>query len=102
MIIAVFRSRVAKEHGGEFERRYAEMSALVEAIPGYGSHESFSSANCEIVLIEKFLTRGTFDAWDKHPEHKKAKMLGKDYIFDSFDVKVGEVFERHTKPEVRV
>ena len=30
MIIAVFRSRVAKEHGGEFERRYAEMSALVE------------------------------------------------------------------------
>lgn len=33
MIIAVFRSRVAKEHGGEFERRYAEMSALVEAIP---------------------------------------------------------------------
>lgn len=45
MIIAVFRSRVAKEHGGEFERRYAEMSALVEAIPGYGSHERFSSPN---------------------------------------------------------
>ena len=102
MIIAVFRSRVAKEHGGEFERRYAEMSALVEAIPGYRSHESFSSANGENVLIVEFLTREAFDAWDKHPEHKKAKMLGKDYIFDSFDVKVGEVFERHTKPEVRV
>ena len=43
MIIAVFRSRVAKEHGGEFERRYAEMSRLSEAIPGYGSHERFSS-----------------------------------------------------------
>ena len=51
MIIAVFRSRVAKEHGGEFERRYAEMSALVEAIPGYGSHERFSSPNGEDVLI---------------------------------------------------
>ena len=102
MIIAIFRSRVAKEHGGEFGRRYAEMSALVEAIPGYGSHERFSSPNGEDVLIVEFLTREAFDAWDKHPEHKKAKMLGKDYIFDSFDVKVGEVFERHTKPEVRV
>ena len=76
MIIAVFRSRVAKEHGGEFERRYAEMSALVEAIPGYGSHERFSSPNGEDVLIVEFLTREAFDAWDKHPEHKKAKMLG--------------------------
>ena len=43
MIIAVFRSRVA-EHGGEFERRYAEMSALVgkpflvtEAMSGFSS-----------------------------------------------------------------
>lgn len=102
MIIAFFRSRVAKEHGGEFERRYAEMSALVEAIPGYGSHERFSSPNGEDVLIVEFLTREAFDAWDKHPEHKKAKMLGKDYIFESYDVKVGEVFERHTKPEVKL
>jgi hypothetical protein len=35
-------------------------------------------------------------------KHKKAKMLGKDYIFESYDVKVGEVFERHTKPEVKL
>jgi hypothetical protein len=33
---------------------------------------------------------------------QKAKMLGKDYIFESYDVKVGEVFERHTKPEVKL
>ncbi len=102
MVIAIFRSRVAKEHVEEFKRRYAEMSALIEAIPGYGSHESFSSTNGEDVLVVEFLTREAFEAWDTHPEHKKAKMLGKDYIFDSFDVKVGEVFERHTKPEVRI
>ncbi len=62
----------------------------------------FSSPNGEDVLIVEFLTREAFDAWDKHPEHKKAKMLGKDYIFESYDVKVGEVFERHTKPEVKL
>ena len=65
-------------------------------------HERFSSPNGEDVLIVEFLTREAFDAWDKHPEHKKAKMLGKDYIFESYDVKVGEVFEQHTKPEVKL
>lgn len=101
MVIAIFRSRVAKEHAAEFKRRYAEMSALIEVIPGYGSHESFTSSNGEDVLVVEFLTREAFEAWDSHPEHKKTKMFGKDYIFDSYDVKVGEVFERHTKPEVR-
>lgn len=33
MVIAIFRSRVAKQHVEEFERRYSEMSALVAAIP---------------------------------------------------------------------
>jgi len=99
MVIAIFRSRVAKQHVEEFERRYSEMSALVAAIPGYGTHERFTSANGEDVLVVEFLTREAFEAWDKHPEHKKAKMLGKEYIFESYDVKVGEVFERHTKPE---
>ena len=99
MVIAIFRSRVAKEHVEEFERRYAEMSELVEAIPGYGTHERFTSVNGDDVLIVELLTKEAFLAWDTHPEHKKAKMLGKEYIFESYDVKVGEVFERHTKPE---
>jgi len=73
VVIAIFRSRVAKEHGDEFERRYAEMSELVEAIPGYGTHERFTSANGEDVLVVEFLTKEAFLAWDTHPEHKKSQ-----------------------------
>ncbi len=67
--------------------------------PDTGTHERFTSVNGDDVLIVEFLTKEAFLAWDTHPEHKKAKMLGKEYIFESCDVKVGEVFERHTKPE---
>ena len=77
------------------------MSALVEAIPGYGSHERFSSPNGEDVLIVRFLTREAFDAWDKHP-NTKSQDAWQRLHFESYDVKVGEVFEQHTKPEVKL
>ena len=64
--------------------RLSKPFLVTEAMSGFFS-------NGEDVLIVEFLTREAFDAWDKHPEHKKAKMLGKDYIFESYDVKVGEV-----------
>ncbi len=76
MIIAVFRSCVAKEHAGELKEDRRDV-ALVEAIPGYGSHERFSSPNGEDVLIVEFLTREAFDAWDKHPNTKKPRCLAK-------------------------
>ena len=44
MVIAIFRSRVAKEHVEEFERRYAEMSALVEAIPSSNNLDFYIGA----------------------------------------------------------
>jgi heme-degrading monooxygenase HmoA len=99
MIIAVFRSTVAPRHQAEFATRYAEMSKLVAKIPGYRGHQNlFDEEKQENVVIVEFETEEAFDAWDRHPEHKKAKMLGKEYIFDAYDVSVGRVFERHTKP----
>ncbi len=98
MIIAIFRSKVSEAHIKEFEDRYSQMSELIMKIPGYVYHERFSAPNGEGVVIVEFKNREAFDAWDKHPEHKKAKMLGKEYIFQSYDVKVGEVFESHKMP----
>lgn len=99
MIIAIFRSKVAPQHQAEFEIRYAEMSKLIAGISGYLGHQKlFDEQKQENVVIVEFETEEAFDAWDKHPEHKKAKMLGKEYIFDAYDVAVGRVFERHTKP----
>lgn len=98
MVIAIFRSRVADKHMEEFEKRYDEMSKLIAEIPGYGRHDRFTTDDGEGVVVVEFTTKEGFEAWDTHPEHKKAKMLGKEYIFESYDVMVGDVFERHQKP----
>lgn len=98
MIIAIFRSKVALKHLAEFEERYSQMSELIMQIPGYVYHERYTPAPGEGVVIVEFANQTAFEAWDKHPEHKKAKMLGKEYIFESYDVKVGKVFESHKMP----
>ena len=98
MIVAVFRSRVASHAVEEFTQRYAEMSTYIEQIPGYVSHKVFVSDDGENCMIVEFATEEAFNAWDTHPEHKKAKERGKADVFSAYDVKVGRVFEHSHKP----
>ena len=97
MIIAVFRNRVNAQAQKEFDRLYSEMSTHINKIPGYISHKSFASDDGEQVVIVEFENKEALEAWDIHPEHKKAKERGKQEIFDKYDVAVATIFERHTK-----
>jgi len=49
------------------------------------------------MLVVYFRDKESFLIWDEHPEHKKYKERGKTEIFESYDVSVGEIFERHIK-----
>lgn len=98
MIIAVFRNRVNPDTEEEFDRLYQEMSAHIAKVPGYISHKSFYADDGERVVIAEFTDKEALERWDTHPEHKKAKERGKQDIFDTYDVAVADVFERHTKP----
>ena len=97
-IITVFRMYAAKASFEEFERLYGEMSGIVSAMPGYVAHKVFVAEDGERVVVAEWSDKDAFLAWDRHPEHKKAKELGKAYLFDSYDVAVAEIFERHAKP----
>ena len=97
-IFAAFRSRVKTGHDDEFQRRYRELSLLVADIPGYLGHKNFIGDDGENCLIVEFATDDAFEAWDTHPDHKAAKMRGKEAIFETYDVKVGKAFEHHHKP----
>ncbi len=98
MIIAVFRNRINEKVREEFDRLYTEMSDHIAKLPGYISHKTFSSNDGEQVVIVEFENEEGFLAWDKHPEHKKAKERGKEDVFTEYDVAVATIFERHTKP----
>ena len=96
-IIAVFRFTPSQDTLEELDRLYGEMSDIVVAMPGYLSHKMFVANDQERVVVAEWADRDAFLAWDTHPEHKKAKELGKAYLFDAYDVAVADIFERHRK-----
>lgn len=98
MHVAVFRARVSADHKDEFERLYAEMGEIISNIDGYVSHKIFAASDGEGVVIAEFRDFDAVESWDNHPDHKRVKELGKKYIFDTYDVAVCEVVERHVKP----
>lgn len=97
MIIAAFKYKVNPAFQEEFDKLYAFASGHVGVIDGYDGHEVFNGEDGHKMLIVRFKTKESFLVWDEHPEHKKYKERGKSELFLSFDVSVGEVFERHTK-----
>ena len=96
-IIAAFRTRPTQETLAEFEALYAEMSAIVSAMPGYAGHKVFTADDGEMVVIAEWTDREAFLAWDKHPDHERAKELGKARLLRVYDVAAGEIFEHHRK-----
>lgn len=100
-IIAAFRMYVAEETRAEFERLYGEMSDIVSAMQGYVGHKVFVADDGERVVIAEWSDREAFVAWDHHPDHLRAKELGKSRLFNAYDVAVADIFERHAKGEMK-
>lgn len=99
MIVAAFKYKVSPTFQQEFEHLYGHAQKYVGMIPGYKKHEVFTGENGENMLVVYFESKESFIQWDEHPEHKKYKERGKNEIFLSYDVAVGEVFEHHVKIE---
>ena len=97
-VFAAFRTRPSGKTLDEFHALYAEMSEIVASLPGYFGHKVFKADDGELVVIAEWADRQAFSAWDHHPDHERAKELGKSYLLDEYDVAVGEVFEHHRKP----
>lgn len=97
MIVAAFKYKVNPKFQEEFERLYGFARKHVGMIDGYEGHEVFSGKNGHHMLVVYFKDKDSFLIWDEHPEHKKYKERGKTDIFESYDVSVGEIFERHIK-----
>lgn len=97
MIIAAFKYKVNPAFQKEFDYLYSFAQKHVGMIEGYDGHQIYDSEDGHKMLVVRFTTKEAFLIWDEHPEHKKYKERGKNEIFLSYDVAVGEVFERHIK-----
>lgn len=98
-IIGVFTSRVAPGFEAEFETLYKEMSGHIAKIPGYRGHKVFKADDGEGLVLVEFDGEASFESWDEHPDHKRAKERGKLEVFSEYDAMAATVFERHKKPK---
>jgi heme-degrading monooxygenase HmoA len=88
MILAVFRSRVRPEAVSEYRALAEQLSEIAKGMPGYIAHKGFLAADGEQVTLNEFDTAENLRKWSKHPEHVKAKVLGRKAFYESYRVQL--------------
>jgi len=91
MIVTVFRSRLRSESGDEYAKWAERMSELVRAMPGYLSHKTFVADDGERVTLVEFESEEAQRAWSAHPEHSRAKVLGRESFYAEYSLQVCSV-----------
>jgi heme-degrading monooxygenase HmoA len=91
MIVAVFRSRLRPEAIAEYRVWAQRMTALAIAMPGYVSHKLFVAEDGERLMHVEFESNDALRGWGAHPDHQKAKLLGRQRFFAAYRAQVCEV-----------
>ena len=91
MIITVFRSRLRSESADEYANWAERMSELVRAVPGYVSHKAFVADDGERVTLVEFESEEAQRAWSTHPEHARAKVMGRESFYAEYRLQVCNV-----------
>lgn len=90
-ILTVFRSRLKPGVKTEYDVLADEMSMLAEAMPGFVSEKTFTSADGERVTIVIFDDRNSHLAWRDHPRHRSAQEAGRTLLYAEYHVYSAEV-----------
>ncbi len=90
-IVTVFRSRLRPESVVEYHETAARILALARTMPGFVDFKSFEADDGERVSVVTFASEETHRAWRDHPEHRAAQLAGRDRLYSSYDISVGEV-----------
>jgi heme-degrading monooxygenase HmoA len=98
MIITIFRSRLRPEHAAEYATMAAKMNTLVQTMPGYVSHKTFTAEDGERVTIVAFETREAHMAWAGHPHHREAQRAGKARFYSEYRIEICEVARSYAGP----
>jgi heme-degrading monooxygenase HmoA len=92
MIIVVFRTHVKPQ--ADLEKLNAlnqQMVALVSTMPGFFSLKDFSAQDGEFLVLAKFDSLESVDAWKAHPEHLAAQRRGRAEFFADYYIQACNV-----------
>jgi heme-degrading monooxygenase HmoA len=96
MMVVVFRARARADADlSGIEAVGQRMYELASAMPGFVSYKEFQAADKETLTLVEFETEEQLLAWRKHPEHLEAQQLGRDRVFESYDITVCQPVRRY-------
>jgi heme-degrading monooxygenase HmoA len=94
MIVAVFRNRLRPEAADEYRQWAPRMGEIAASMPGYIVHKGFAAEDGERLTYVEFESEAALHAWTVHPEHIKAKVMGRKRFFSDYDFKVCTVLHQ--------
>ena len=90
MLTILFRSRLKPELAEEYDALLAQVEPLGEGMAGFVSKKTFAAEDGERLTVVRWQDRETLDAWRQHPDHQRAKRLGRERFYESYSL---EIFE---------
>jgi heme-degrading monooxygenase HmoA len=95
MIVTVFRSRLNAQHAVAYYEMASRMRTLAESMPGFISFKTFQAEDGERVSLVEFESEEALQAWQEHPEHRKAQELGRTAFYDEFQIQVCSIIRQY-------
>jgi heme-degrading monooxygenase HmoA len=90
MITILFRSRFKSDVEEEYGELLREIEPLGVGMAGFVSKKTFVAEDRERLSLIEWRDRESLDAWRQHPEHRRAKALGRERYYQSHSLQIFE------------
>jgi heme-degrading monooxygenase HmoA len=98
MVIVLFRNRLSKQAGDEYESWADEILALAREMPGYVDFRAYVADDGERIAISWWRDDDSVANWREQARHRVAQQLGRDRFYDEYWVEVAQVVRESRHP----
>lgn len=93
MLTILFRSKIKPELAESYAELLAEIEPLGVGMPGFVSKKTYVAEDGERLSLIRWRDRESLDAWRLHPDHQRAKRLGREHYYESHSLEIFEAPE---------
>ena len=97
MLVIVFRARIRSDVDlSGMKEAGVQMYELASAMPGFVSYKEFKAEDGEILSLIEFRSQPELAAWRNHPEHLEIQRIGRERVFQHYDIAICEPIRRYS------
>jgi len=89
--VVLFRSRLRKDAGPDYQATADEMVALARRMPGFVAFRAYEAADGERLAVSWWEDQEAIRAFHEHPDHREAQRRGRADWYESFELEVADL-----------